>query len=261
MIKKWISWILISIDKRLKLNLFQNMASKLISENELKKYPQFAPNGVYILSTDGKLYDPNEWAKTKDDVVCIALISDNCRFGISYTNIIATNKSWFYDNTQVLPGVFTDYSFQNSIYNLSKYDFNGSENTRLAIGGLLEHYRPPMPPQNGGTSYVEPEFLNDSAIGFCVSQIFPNGKRGYMGSAGEMLEFYKNKDAILNAMKIAQGVSRIPPFDNNGIYWTSTQISETEACGVDFSSGGILTKINKATINDIYYALPFIKLY
>lgn len=77
MIKKWISWILLSIDKRLKLNLFQNMASKLISEDFLKYRVHNAPYGIYLYATDGYLYDPRIWNPANNsNAVGVGLIGE-----------------------------------------------------------------------------------------------------------------------------------------------------------------------------------------
>ena len=59
------------------------------------------------------------------------------------------------------------------------------------------------------------------AAGYCANFTFPNGKRGYLGSAGEWQAAYDNKSAIATCMSKAGGTAI-----GSNYYWSSTRASD-----------------------------------
>lgn len=153
-----------------------------------------APNGVYILHTDGNLYFPKMWNKAdNENAVGVALVSDNCKF------VIAPESSdeelqWSKGGVrELVPGVTDENGNTEIRYN----DFNGKENTQ----SLIKQY---------GES-------TDYAAGWCNNYTFKNNAHGYLAGYGEFYELNKVKDEILNCMNLIDGNV------TDDSYWTSTQ--------------------------------------
>ena len=146
--------------------------------------------GVFIQDTTGKLWTASAWngSATPNGV---AVLTDACRFVIALSE-----KS----------SILIDPNGYSSSINLPIYfsgseaitDFSGASNTTAMISVY------------GNTK--------SEAAGYCANFIFPNGKSGYLGSAGEWEAVYDNKSAVIDCMATVFGT----PFAGNQ-YWTSTR--------------------------------------
>lgn len=183
-----------------------------------------APNGVYILHTDGNLYFPKMWNKgDNENAVGVALVSDNCKFVIA-PEISSEELQWSKGGVlELVPGV-TD---ENGNTEIRGNDFNGEENTRALI-----------------IQYGE---STDYAAGWCNNYTFKNNVHGYLAGYGEFYEVSKNKDTILDCMNLIDGDTN---FRN--LYWTSTQHYYYGANTVNFNGGiGVTNKDDTALVRPI----------
>ena len=202
--------------------------SKLISETELMKYPQFAPNGVYILHMDGKLYLPEWWTAGSENVVGVALITDQCRFVIAPRDF-GSHIVWYDKNDIHIPTVFT---IRNSDADLIKTDFGGKDNTRNAMSFLYEL-------DLSGDSDHEYAYPTNYALGYCYMYKFRNGKTGYLGAIGEMWAIYQNLAAVNDALERINGQKFEYTTSATVAHWSSTQSSSGNAWGVMMDRGQI----------------------
>ena len=160
-------------------------------------------NGVYIYADDGKYYTTDEWM-SKYNAVFVAVMTDNCQFGIALEDAkivrdsYATQSTFYFGNSSAT--AITDAA-------TAKTDYNGLENTRK----MSNNYRN----YNSGNLYGSSQ-PNLFAVDACRNYKFSDGRLGYVGSAGEWQVFYDNRAAISKALDYAGG-SQI-----SGIYWTST---------------------------------------
>lgn len=183
-----------------------------------------APNGVYILHTDGNLYFPKMWNKEdNENAVGVALVSDNCKFVIA-PELSNEELQWSKGGVrELVPGV-TDEDGNSEIRN---NDFNGKENTRALI-----------------IQYGE---STDYAAGWCNNYTFKNNAHGYLAGYGEFYEVVKNKDAILDCMSLIDGDTNFGNF-----YWTSTQYYYYGANVISFNGGaGMQYKDDLALVRPI----------
>lgn len=105
------------------------MSKKLITDDEfyerLKQYPATAPTGIYILSTDGKLYDPDKWTTGATNAVGVALITDKCRFVIAPDD---ANKIKWGGYGTLIAGITTVTNVTEA-----REDFAGLSNTAIIV--------------------------------------------------------------------------------------------------------------------------------
>ena len=73
---------------------------------------------------------------------------------------------------------------------------------------------------SSNTTAMISAYGNDKAeaAGYCANFTFPNGKKGYLGSAGEWQAAYDNKSAIATCMSKAGGTAL-----GSNYYWSSTR--------------------------------------
>ena len=164
-----------------------------------------APNGVYILHTNGTLYTREQWKTSyNQDAVGVALVSDNCKFIIGKT--AKENLEW--------GGYGTIINNIETGTNISDVDgdYNGKDNTDKIISQLGDG--------------------NSPAACYCKNFTFPDGKKGYLGSMGEWRNAYYNKLEIDDCMVIIGG-SKI----NDAYHWTSSQANSEGAWGFDWGKG------------------------
>lgn len=154
--------------------------------------------GVYIEDVHGYLYDIYEWDGTKT-ANGIAVLANNCRFVIALQNA-HTSECRLGGYKKIVPGIVTttDESEANA-------DYAGAYNTDTIISELSGY----------NDSYV----TGAPAAEYCKAFTFPNGKKGYLGAAGEWQEVINNKYRIAHALKECGG-SLMSPGN-----WTSTQYS------------------------------------
>lgn len=150
--------------------------------------------GVYIEDVDGYLYTEDEWdgSKTANG---IAVLTDNCRFVMALRDAHTSSCKWSeYD------GIFsstTTTTFESE----AQEDYNGKQQT-LTILSYFESFSSARSAQ---------------AAYYCSAFTFPNGKKGYLGAAGEWQAAADNKAAIESALNNCVGSPML------GLYWTSTQ--------------------------------------
>lgn len=151
------------------------------------------PYGCYIQDTTGKLWTSDAWdgSATPNGV---AVVTEDCSFVIalsweSYSPIDADG----YSSKMKLPV----YDSEDAAIT----DYSGSSNTTAMISA----------------------YGNDSseAAGTCRDFTFPNGKKGYLGAAGEWQAAYDNKSAVETCMSAAGGTTI-----GRGSYWSSTRTSD-----------------------------------
>lgn len=169
--------------------------------------PATAPNGVYIYSNDGKLYNPEEWNTANNDLaVGVAVVTDDCKFAISKSLPMKNAITWGGYGTDI--SGLTNCTSESSAQN----DFNGQSNTSTIISAL------------GSSTSI--------AAGYCRSQSL-NGKTGYLPAAGELYVMWENKSDINSALQKI-GASTIDSAFNN-LYtdshypWSSTEYSSSAA--------------------------------
>lgn len=156
-----------------------------------------APNGVYILHTNGTLYTREQWKiPYNQDAVGVALVSDNCKF------IIAPEES-----SEDLQWSKVRENVENCASTTSnseaKKEYNGRQNTDAIV-----------------TKYGD---VTDYAAGWCRNYIFKNGAKGYLGSLGEWYDAYIVRDEIESCMSLIGGVTLNNESTPNAGYWSSTQ--------------------------------------
>ena len=146
--------------------------------------------GVYIQDIDGYLHSESEWDSSKTPNG-IAVLTDECQFVVALESY--SYKYW--SNTSFeMANVETFYNKTDAIY-----DYNGLENTSSIISQLS----------------VAKE--DDYAAFVCNEYVFPNGKNGYLGAAGEWYQIGVNLDVINNMLNLLGRES----IDFSA--WTSTQ--------------------------------------
>lgn len=174
-----------------------------------------APNGVYILHTNGTLYTSDQWKTSyNQDAVGVALITDNCKF------VIAPEESpdgilWSSVREEVKGCTSTTSSSE------SKKDYKGLQNT----DAIIEKY---------GNSI-------DYAAGWCRNYTFKNGAKGYLGALGEWYDAYNNKDEIESYLSIIGGITLNNASSPEAGYWSSTQYDDTIAYVVKFKYNSFVT--------------------
>lgn len=159
-----------------------------------------ALNGVFIQHIDGTLYTTDEWTAggfTNDQANGVAVGNGVVRFVVAKTQL--TSVKWS-ATASLIEGVLVTED-----ENTAKTDYAGITNTQIIA-------------RNDTTG----------AAHACANYIFPNGKKGYLPSYGELYLANQKKTAIQTAMNLIGGVKL------NYTYWSSTQVSSTLAWGYDF---------------------------
>lgn len=157
------------------------------AERELNMVYQYKPSGVFIQGISGTLYKETEWTK-QEAVNGIAVITENCSFVIAHRDI---DESHIWSSAKSLvSGVSVCNTMEEAIM-----DYNGQENTDSLI-------------YNHEISVAAP---------LCNSYTFPNGSKGYLGSAGEWKAIADNFNEIDSALSKCNCQRMI------NSYWTSTQ--------------------------------------
>lgn len=146
-------------------------------------------NGVYIQDINGRYWTEDMWDGSVEPNG-VAVIADECSFVIALSqksNIPVDSNG--YSSSMTL----TTYSSSSDAIK----NYAGSSNTTAMVSAY------------GSTT--------SEAAGYCRSFTFPNGKKGYLGSAGEWQAAYDNKSAIATCMSKAGGTV----FGT--YYWSSTR--------------------------------------
>lgn len=156
--------------------------------------------GVFILGTDGTLYSESEWDQPNSSAVGVAVLTNECKFMVSKGPSYSTNWSPFGEGAlDKVDGVITTASSSNA-----KRDYKGVQNTALIVS------------KYGMETY---------AAYRCSSFTFNNGKKGYLGAAGEWMKVFDNLSAVNTCMSKIGGEE----ISNSDYYWTSTQYNASDA--------------------------------
>ena len=160
--------------------------------------------GVLIYDIDGKLTNPDDWNTTNNSrAVGVAILTDDCRFVVAKENAKSSYVYWGGYDTDI--STLTNYT---DVANAAT-EFNGVNNTSkiiAAIGNTNDGYR------------------DGTAAGDCAAYIFPNGKTGYLGAAGEWQVARQNKEDLNSALTLIGGTTM-----KENAYWTSTESSSSLA--------------------------------
>lgn len=173
--------------------------------------------GVYIQATDKSLISESDWngSKTPNG---IAVITENCSFVIALKDISTSYVDTVYDWGS--PGT-TINNITTTIYESdAAIDYDGKEQTDAIVAQL-------------GTG---------NAASKCRDFTFPNGKKGYLGAAGEWKVAVNNKSAIESALTKC-GYNAMSTW-----YWTSTQKNSTASWYIVWSNGNLFD-LSKADHN------------
>ena len=179
-------------------------------------------NGVYIQAVDGTLYTESEWdgSKTPNG---IAVKTDNCEFVIALQDGDTPYLQWGgYEKTVSSIVTTTDKS-------AAQTDYAGYYNTYTIITELY--------------GYNASNVNGAPAAEYCASFMFPNGKDGYLGAAGEWQAALDNKIAITSALSKCGGTAI------SDYYWTSTQYDSEKCWYVLWSNKTLSTHFKFATRN------------
>lgn len=148
-------------------------------------------NGVYIQDTDGFFHTEAEWGGSYI-ANGVAVITENCRFVMALEDAYDSNCQWSSSDTEVTGINATSLSNAQN-------DYDGEDHTDAIIEQL------------GYSPYLA------APAYYCRAYTFPNGKKGYLGAAGEWQVALNNKSAIKSALEKCGGTLM------NHLYWTSTQ--------------------------------------
>lgn len=168
----------------------------LIEESGKVLYNALPPNGAYIQDIQGALYTIAEWnaaGYTSDKANGVAVIDDSAQFVIAKDEL-TEGAPWCANTSSVIFGVTQGGQESDALK-----DFAGKENTRVMLTQ-----------GQSGAAY------------WCNSYLFPNGKNGYLPSAGEWKRAYKYRSVVVEAMALIGGATL-------NRFWTSTQHSDTRA--------------------------------
>lgn len=148
--------------------------------------------GVFILGTDGNLYSAEEWNQPNNSAVGVAVLTNECKFVVSKNSSYSSN--WSEGSLKLVDGVTTTTSESTAAK-----DYKGVENT----AAIVSEY-------GTGSTYAAQQ---------CSSFTFNNGKKGYLGAAGEWMKVLNNLSEINQCMSKIGGQKISNLID----YWTSTQ--------------------------------------
>jgi len=153
-------------------------------------------NGIYIKDTDGYYHTYSKWSSSYT-AKCVAVITDNCRFGITLEDTYNLGVCWGGD---ISCSATSEDSFSEAAT-----DYRGRYNTDCMIEDL---------------SGMECEWVDGApAAELCVD------KGGYLGSAGEWVAVLANYSDINSALNKCGG-DKLKTYGN---YWTSTQYDNENA--------------------------------
>lgn len=182
-----------------------NQASRSVTMTYLE-----IKRGIFILDTDGNLVKRADWnTGNNSKAVGVAVLSDNCKFVISPSEN-SSNISWGGYGTTISNIVTTTDAAT------AKKDYLGSGNTDKIIAQL-----------GSGNA---PAAYNCRAL-----LMFPDGRKGYLGSLGEWQEAYNNKSEIDQCMSLIGGTA----INTSYYHWTSTQYSSNYSWMLHWSDGSV----------------------
>lgn len=174
--------------------------------------------GIFIQDIYGRLYTEDEWDGTQT-ANGIAVLADECEFVVAKEDAKSSYVYWGGYGTDI--STLTNYTDAA----LAATDFDGVNNTSkiiAAIGNSNDGYR------------------DGTAAGDCAAYVFPNGKTGYLGAAGEWQVARQNKEDLNSALTLIGGTTM-----KESAYWTSTEGSSGSAWDQWFDSNSLLIYTGK----------------
>lgn len=193
-------------------------------------------NGLYIYDTDGKFTSPSSWNTANNSkAVGVALIDDNCKFVIAKEDI-STSPDTFGGDYGDKYIVFDSFAPSSST-DAKKY-YGGYKDTLYLISDYMG---------------VDVNGKVNTAAWDCYNYIFPNGKRGYLGSSGEWYTIYDYGNSTLNNALTKIGGKAM----TEDKYWTSTKVGTLGGMyRLTFKSGSL----GSGSYGNSYYTRAFLKL-
>lgn len=179
--------------------------------------------GVFIQGVSGKLYETAAWT-SQETPNGVAVITENCRFVMALEDAYYSLCQWGGYRTLV-DGITTATSESTA-----KTDYDGEAQTTTILDTL----------GNSSSTNAAP------AAYYCRAYTFPNGKKGYLGAAGEWQAALDNITAIKSALSNFEGA------EIREYYWTSTQYNSDKSWDMNFDddySNGYLEHYSKITSN------------
>lgn len=150
--------------------------------------------GVFIQGVSGKLYTSAQWAN-QETPNGIAVLTEECQFVMGLRTMDKTYSISGVGDTDLINGIVASTDI-----NIAKLDLNGYNNTELMIEAT-----------NNNTAY---------AAYNCKEYTFPNGQKGYLGSAGEW-NIILNNFTEIEGLLTACGIELFDDFQYYSL--TSTQ--------------------------------------
>lgn len=207
--------------------------ASLIAENGMVKYDKGLPRGVFIQHINGSLYSQEEWVSggfTNDQANGVAIVSHECAFVIAKEDV--SSSIWYSSDNKTLSDVTTEITS-----NGAQLDYNGAANT-VAIAA----------DDSSSAAYA------------CANYIFPNGAKGYLPAAGELVVAFDTLPLVQDALSIIGGTGIVATSNS---YWSSTQCSADSAWSVIrhySSSTGSVSLLGRPNKQVLKYARAFTKL-
>lgn len=155
--------------------------------------------GVFILGDDSNLYSANEWSKPNSSAIGVVVLTGECKFMVS-KGPSYSHSNWSDGTLETISGVTT-----TTLLSGAEKDYKGVQNT----ASIVSKY---------GTS-------STCAARQCSSFMFNNGKKGYLGAAGEWMKVFNNLSAVNTCMSKIGGEE----ISSRDSYWTSTQYNGSDA--------------------------------
>lgn len=175
-------------------------------EQENGFIPDHLSRGVYIEDIDGYLHTEHGWDGSKV-ANGIAVLTNNCKFVMALQDAYTSSCQWGSYGISV-SGITTTISEAEALA-----DYDGEAQTTTILGEL-------------GNS---PSVDDAPAAYYCRAFTFPNGKKGYLGAAGEWKDVIDNYEAISLALSKCGG-------SDMSFYWTSTQFGSDDSWSISFGS-------------------------
>lgn len=158
--------------------------------------------GVYIQHIDGSLYSKDVWSTkgfANTEANGVAVVDKDAAFVVALKNAGSYIKWSQY--TELVDGIFTTTNNAEAIT-----DYEGLKNTDLIAANDTE-----------------------SAAYKCKTYEFPNGKKGYLPSAGEFKVLGRYASEVDEVLSLVGGSIICSSGSSAYVYWASTQASATQA--------------------------------
>lgn len=197
--------------------------------------PETAPDGVYIVHTNGKLYPRDKWKTSENNqAVGVGVKSSNHSFIIA--PVEKTSILWGGYGTIIYGGCTT-----TELSMIAAKDYNGKANTDAIVGKLEAS-------------------SGEYAAKYCRNYTFKNGLKGYLPALGELREVFIWRILVDSCMSLIGGAPLYDSSINNYCKWSSTQFNAYAAWQIDWLNGFAVPEAYKNDSYSRYCARPFTAL-